>query len=201
MIVNRTPYLAVLLRHLLPAVAFLLLLGGLSATPAHAQDDQEYKRAYNSGLEAAKAKNYDEAYTQFVKAADLAKKAGDNDVAERSNKVVAQIDYNRGKQLADAGNYEEALKHFEKGIARYPQYPNNLLGKGLALTKLNRTDEAMALFQEAMKSPDNKVASAAKEAVRGTFIYLASSALGRHPENPTRADAQEALSNLEKMKE
>ncbi len=201
MIVNRTSRIMQLAKNLAPALLIFLFMAGASASSAYAQDDQEYKRAYNAAIEAAKAKNYDEAHKQFVRAADLAKKAGDADIADRSNKVAAQIDYNRGKQLSDNEKYEDALKHFEAGIKRYPKYANNYLGKGLALSKVNKTDEAVAVFQEARKSDDSKVARAAEDAIRGMFVYKASSALSRGGEKASRADAQEAISHLTKLQE
>ncbi len=181
------------------ALALIVLFGVATAVPSRAQADQEYKKSYNSALEAAKAKKYDDAYGLFTKAADQAKKAGDTEIANKANKVVAQLDYMRGKKLSDASKFDEALTHFEKGIKRYPQYSQNYLGQGLALAKLGREDEALAVYQNAMKSTDAQIANAAKDAVRQNYIYLASTALTRNGGGTTRADAQEAIKDLTDM--
>ncbi len=190
------------MKQLTKGLALALLLVGLSAGPARAQqDDQEYKREYNAGIESAKAKQYDEAYTHFVKAADLAKKAKDAEIADRASKVAAQIDYNMGKKLSEAEKYEEALKRFDKGLQLYPGYAMNHLGRGYALKKMDRTDDAMTAFQAAMKSDDREAVAAAEKAIRDDFLYRASTALTRNGENATRRDAEEALANLEKPEE
>lgn len=186
------------MKQLTKALILALLLVGINAGPATAQDDQEYKRAYNAGIESAKAKQYNEAYTHFVKAADLAKKANDAGIADRASKVAAQIDYNLGKKLSDEGQYDEALKRFETGLQLYPGYAMNHLGKGFALKKLDRVDDAMASFQAAIKSDDREAGAAAEKAIRDDFLFRASTALSRNGENATRGDAEEALANLEK---
>lgn len=178
-----------------------VLFAGITAAPASAQD---YKEAYNSGLEAAKAKKYDDAYTHFVKAAQGAKAANDAEVQQRANKIMAQLDYNRGKKLSDAEKYDEALKHFEKGINHLPNFANNYLGKAVALKKLGRDEDAVQAYLDLVKVGEETNSSEAvrqgQNSIRDHFVFKASSALGRNTD-PTRRDAEEALSHLEKLQE
>jgi len=191
--------------HQLRFILLAFLVAVIGSTSAFAQDDQEYKIVYNAALEAAKAKNYTEAYTQFARAVDLAQKAGDTDIVKSSNKVLAQLDYRNGKKAADADNYDDALTHFNKGIAHLATYPNNYLGKGLALKKLDRTDEAMATFMETIevskKASDSKMARAAESAIRDHYIYMASSTLSKSGQRATPAQATEAVGYLDAMKQ
>ncbi len=178
-----------------------LLVGGFTTSTAFAQ---EYKEAYNAAIEAAKAKEYTKAYTEFTRAARLADQADDADVAKRARKVAAQIDYNTGKQLVAAENFDEGLKRFEQGIKLFPSYSNNYVGKALALKKLNRDDDAIAAYQDLIAfGEENNDAEAVREgqqAIRDHYVFLASSALGRRSE-PSAADAREALTHLEKVQE
>lgn len=192
-ITKRTTHVARLL-----LLAFLVAALGSSA--AYAQD---YKEAYNNGLEAAKAKNYDEAYAQFSKALEGAAQAGDSDVEKMAGKVLAQLDYRNGLKATKAENYEEALTHFDRGIAHYPTNAKNYLGKALALKKLDRLDEAMALFLQAKEvaeaNGDRKTARAAEKAIRDHYVYLASSTLSKMGDRTSRAEGEQALAYLQEM--
>ncbi len=185
------------------ALLLLFLATSLSAATALAQDDQAYKKAYNAGLAAYKAKNITEARAQWVKAADLARQAGDKDIAKKSNYYVAQLDYKLGLGAYKKDQFEQAIKHFKEGTARYPEYVKNLYGEGLALKKLNRTDEALAKFQETIaagdKYRDRETAGEAKERIREHFYYLASSAVSK--QNASKSDADRALGALTSSKE
>ena len=52
-----------------------------------------------------------------------------------------------GLALMDRGQYEEALRHFEVAIELWPDQPDYLSNKGVALLKLGRTEEARAFLQ------------------------------------------------------
>lgn len=185
--------------------ALLLALLFVAATPALAQDDdQAYKEAYNAALEAAKAKDYDEAYTQFGEAAELAQQAGEEQIAQRANQVRAQIDYNRGALAARNENYDEALTYFNQGIENNPEYAKNYLGKASALRKQERIDEAMEAYQQAIEvgeQSDPQIAQAAQNSIRDYYTYLASQALSRGGENVRSADAEEAIGYIEEMQQ
>jgi len=176
-----------------------VLLTGLNLDAARAQDDQEYKRAYNAGLEAAQAKNHNEAYQQFTKAVQLARQAGDQDVVKRANKVLTQIDYARGAADLKKEDFSAAIEDFDKGIATDPTYAKNYYGKGLALKNLGQVDNAVATLLKAAEvgsaEGDSKTAQAAHQSIRDHYIFLASSALAGNG-NPTSAGARQALEHI-----
>ena len=182
---------------LIAMLAFVI--AGMSASPVFAQ---EYKEAYNAATEAAKAKNYAKAYTDFLKAGKLAAAANDKEIANKSTKIAAQIDYLIGKQLVQSEKFDEALKRFEQGIKLLPSYANNYEGKALALKKLERGEEAIAAYNQLIdfgkKNNDAEAVKSGEQGIRDYYIFLASSALGRKAE-PTASDAREALTHLEKL--
>lgn len=187
-------------------VLFLSLFILLSAAPSASA--QEYKEAFNAGLEAMKTyqaskdvANLDQAYSEFESCATLAQAAGDADVAGKANKYLSRIDYTRGMTAYKAGQYEEALAHHDKGIAHDASYDKHHYAKGLAFKKLDRMEEAIASFQQAMGSREAKTSRAATNAIRDHFIYLASSALSRRGQTPTPADGNEAMQHLQAMQE
>jgi len=185
---------------LMLAVAVTFFVIGL--TPAQAQ---EYKETFNSALETAKAKDLAGAVSLFTKAIDGAKAAGDAEVERQSRDLIAKIEYKLGGALMDAEKFDEAIKHFENGIAFYPSYSKNYLARASALKKQDKTDASVAAFVEtisvAQAESDSKTARTAEDAVRGHYVFLASSALSRHGAGATRADAQEALDNLATMQQ
>lgn len=187
-------------KHLSFALLLAFLCFSVGASSAFAQG---YKETYNQALEAARAKKYDEAHGLFVRAAQGARQAGDNDIANKANKVAAQIDYNQGKKLSDAENYAGALQRFESGIRLFPTYTNNYLGKAVVLKKQNKEEEAIATYQQLIEvgkaQNDREAVSTGEDAIRDHYLYLASSALSRNGAAATRADADEALANLAKV--
>lgn len=185
-----------------PLLALLaVLVGSLAVSPASAQ---EYKEAYNAAIEAARAQDYSTAHDAFARAANLAAQEGDADIADRAARNAAIIDYNLGKQLVDQESFEQALDHFDSGIALYPQYANNYLGKALALKRLERPEEVIAAYQELISyGEENQNTEAIREGeqgIRDYYVFLASSALGRRAE-PSAADAREALGYLDQLDE
>jgi len=160
------------------------------------KEGQEYKMKYNEAVELAKAKKYNEAYAAFEAAVSLAEAAGDDDVVDRSNKVLAQLDNSYGTQAFKGGNFQQALDHHQKGIEHLNDYAPNHYGKAKALEKLDRWDEAVVILQAVMEMGDRKSAGAAENTIRGHYTFLASSSLS---ENQTQSSARSALENLEEM--
>lgn len=205
MTVNPISLSAPFMNRLTKALLLAMVFVGLSSQAAIAQDDQEYKRAYNAGLEAYKAKNIDEAYTQWSRSATLAQQAGDSEIARKSNYYVAQIDYKRGLSGIQSEDFSGALESFQAGIDRYPDYAKNYLGRGLALKKLGRTDEAMDAFAETMevgqRVNDRETARKAEDAIRENYLYLASSTLTQSGARPTTTAADRAIAYLNELGE
>ncbi len=186
-------------RFFTPTLAAFLLVFSFSAASVNAQDDQAYKEAYNAGIAAAEAKNYTAAYTEYGKAADLATQAGDQEIAEKSRKIMAKIDKLLGTRAYKAGNYELALQHFDTGLTLDPAYAPNMHNKGLALKKLGRMDESMAALKMAADSNDSKTSRAADKAIRGYYHSEASKLVAK--DNASSSDAQTAISLLTQMQE
>lgn len=190
--------------------AYMLMLASLVAvigtTPAHAQDSQEYKRAYNAGLEAMKAFKQSKkpadlarAHDAFKRTAPLAEQQGASDIARKAKQYMARIDYTLGTASFKAEKYEESLTYHERGLQEDPSYVKNHYGKGKALQKLDRMDEALAELKIAADSKDSKTSRAATDTILKHFLFLASSTLSK--EHPTAADGTKALEYLETLQQ
>lgn len=161
---------------------------------------QEYKEDFNAAQEAAKSGSLDTARDLFASAASGADAASDAEVAQRARYVAAQIDYKLGNAAYKAEDFEAALQYYSSGESIYPAYIKNHYGKGQALNKLGRTEEALVIWEEVMNAPgDRKTSLAAERQIRQNFISIASAALGKR--NATRADADEALAALASLTE
>jgi tetratricopeptide (TPR) repeat protein len=185
---------------------FALLAIVWAWSPAFGQDSetrvkegQEYKMKYNEALEAAQAKEYDKAYAAFEATVPLAQAAGDAAVVAKSNKVLAQLDNSRGTASFKQDKFEDALRHHQKGIEHDNTYAPNHYGKAKAMEKLGRMEEALPLFQAVMTMDDRKSADAAENAIRGHYVFRASTALSTNNGNPSRADAQKAIDALDEL--
>ncbi len=182
-------------RNILTALVLTVLLAG-SALPSVAQ---EYKEAFNAGLEAAKDPNsFATARDKFAQAVEGAVEASDNDVAQRARYYAAQIDYKMGNTAFKAEDFESALTHYSSGAEIYPAYVKNLYGQGLALKKLGRMDEALEAWTKVTADTrDRRTALAALSAIRDHFYYQASSAVSKRA--VVAADADRALTALSEL--
>lgn len=179
------------------SIALLAALALAYTAPVRAQ---EYKEAFNSGMEAAKAKDYQSAVDHFNTAADGADAEGDADVKRRANGYIAKIVYSLGLGQMKKEAYDAALTHFETGIEKDAAYPKNYLARASALKKKGEIDASIVAFAEAASkakaASDSKTERKAKQAIREHFIFVASSALSRNGNRTSRADADEALEAL-----
>jgi tetratricopeptide (TPR) repeat protein len=186
------------------ALIFVLTIAvGLFQTlPAFAQ---EYKEAFNSGMSAAKAKDFTAAISSFEAAADGAKAEGDAAVERQSRSIIAKIEYNVGRSFMKKEDFDSAIAHFDNGIAQFPSYAKNYLARASSLKKKGDIEGALAQFAEtitvAKASSDSKTRRSAESAIHDQYIYFASSALSRNGSRTTKADAAEALQYLEKLQE
>lgn len=191
------------LRSGLYLLGFLLLATALHPATTLAQQAEEYKKVFNQALEDAKAKQYQKAYDGFLKAAQMAQKAGDQEVAQKALRIVAQLDYNFGLRAYRNEQYDKALEHYTKGIEHDPSYPKNYLGKGLALLKLERFEEGLETLKQTLavskQAQDRNTLQAAEKAIRDHYLYLASSTLARNGGNPNPSDARAAISYLDEL--
>ncbi len=195
-------------------LALAVLVFGFSAAPVFAQ---QYKEDFNAtlelaqeGLAALEAQNiseaeatFSEAYSQFADIAAAAAEAGDEGVANQSEYLAAQLAYKAGRVALQQETYSSAGEHFDAGIAVYPAYAKNFLGRALALQRSDQIEPAMDAFVETMEvaraNGDYEAANKAESAIRDHYIYRASQQLAG--ENPTAAQASAALSNLGTLEE
>lgn len=186
----------------LTALLILLVAGliGLGSTTATAQ---EYKETYNAAREAALAKNYKVALEKYLAAADGAKAEGDGDVERGSRKVASQLAYILGRAELQKNAFPAAIRYFDQGIKQYPSNAQNYLARASALKQADRTDEAIAAFAQTMEvataGSDTKTARQAEEAIRGHYVFLASTALSRNGARTSKADAEEAMGHIQAM--
>ena len=180
-------------------IAFVALPVAAQETKTVIKEGQEYKMKYNEALEAAKAKDYNKAYTAFGEAAELAEAANETAIVTKAHKVMAQIDNSRGIRAFKQENYQEALQFHQTGIELSNGYVPNHYGKAKALQKMDRMDEALPIFQAVMGMDDRKSASSAERTVRGHYVYIASTQLSSNDSNPSQTNAQTALDALEEM--
>lgn len=205
--------------HGLRALTLFFMLLGLMATTALAQesDGQDHKRAFNAALETAKEgqqaqkggdlataeQKYAEAYEAFAETAGEAEASEDAQVARKANHIAAQLAYKAGLIATNQENYEEALGHFQNGASYAPTYAKTYLGRASALKKLDRMEDAMAAYAEAVEvgraNGDYETAQKAEQAIRDNYIYLASSTLSG--ENVSASAADEAIGYIEQMQE
>jgi tetratricopeptide (TPR) repeat protein len=107
--------------------------------------------------------------------------------------------YNEGNDLLRAEDYEGALSKYEQGLALDSTNGKNAYGRALALAQLDREDDAVAAFQQAIRlsdaARDAETADAARRAL-GLISY--NRALALLQANPLpQPTAEEALPLLE----
>ena len=163
------------------------------AVPVVAQD---YKEAYNAGIEAANDQStYAVARAKFAEAAQGADEASDAELARKARSYAAQLDYRLGTAAFRSEEFEAALTHYTNGSDIYPSYVRNQYGRGLALKKLGRMEEALEAWKVvAADTRDRKTALTALGAIRDHFYFQASSAVSRR--GAVAADADRALTAL-----
>jgi len=156
------------------------------AVPAVAQD---YKETFNEAREAAAAKDYATAHAKYLEAIAGADAADDAEVARTARYVAAQIDNAMGTQALKAENFEKALQHHTQGAELFPEYIRNHYGRGLALKKLGRIEEALQAWQGILGSTqDRRTALAAENAIRDHFNFQAASAISKRSVTPNDGD-------------
>lgn len=180
--------------------AFLMIGTAFNATTVLAQ---EYKETYNAAREAALAKDYPTALERYIEAAQGAAAEGDADVERQSLKVVGQLTYLLGRGQLQAENFDAALAYFEQGIELYPSNAQNYLARASTLKRMDRMDDAIAAFAQTMEvataASDTKTARQAEEAIRGHYVFLASTALSRNGARTGASDAEEAMTHIEAL--
>ena len=182
------------------AALFVAVMVGFGSTTATAQ---EYKEMCNEARDAAMAKDYQTALDKYMAAADGARAEGDEEVERTARRVIGQLTYILGRGQLQAENFDAALAFFEQGIEYYPSNAQNYLARASTLKRQDRMDEAIPAFAQTMEvataGSDTKTARQAEEAIRGHFVFMASTALSRNGARTGTADADEAMGYIEQL--
>ena len=111
--------------------------------------------------------------------------------------------FNEGNDLLRQEDYGGALAKFEEGLAEDPTSNKNAYGRALALVQLDREDDAIEAFEQAIAlsdtASDTETATAARRAV-GTMAF--NDGMSLMAANPLpRATAEQALPMLTRADE
>lgn len=177
--------------------------GGDGSSDARKEKLEQLKKTFKAGLQAAKANNHSQAYTQLEQALQLAQDTEQSGAANKISGYLQKLPKNWGNSAIENENYEEALTHFEKGVENAEDDAYMYYGKGLALVNLDSTEAGLETLQQAIEvgneTGNTRVTGLATERIRDEFLAQASKAL--NTENPSNAQANTALDAIEQMTE
>ncbi len=191
-------------------VAALVLAVGLSASPATAQDQsqqkqqlEQLKQQYAQAVQAAKQNDASTAYQHFERALELANATDQQGAAQKIQQFLVQLPKQWGNQALKSDNYQEALTHFNKALEHDSTRAYMHYGKGLALINMDQEDDAIQSMTNAIQkgeaTGDQRTVQIATNRIRDHFVALASEAL--NVQDPTQAQAEEALGYIAEMEE
>ncbi len=179
------------------AITMTLCLTFMVVLSDNAATAQDYKETFNEAREAVLAKDYPTALTKYTDAAAAASVEGDDAVERKARKTIASLEYILGRGYLKSDDFDSALAHFDNGISNYPSYAKNYLARASTLKKMDRMDDAITGFAQTMDvattASDTKTARQAEDAIRGHFVFLASTALSRNGARTSTTDANEAM--------
>lgn len=197
------------------ASLLLVFLFGLGPAASYAQEEggnssaeqeklKQLKAAFATGKKAAQANNHEEAYSSLGQALDLAveleQSGAENQIRQ---KLLQPLSKKWGNEAIDNEEYEDARNHFDRGIEYAENDPYMYYGKGLALINLDSLDSGLDLLQQAIEvgeqEGNSRVTELATERIQDEFLAKASEALSG--ENPTSAQADTALSAIDRLEE
>jgi len=200
------------LSRLASSVLALLLMMGLSATPALAQQQQneqqkqqleQLKQTYAQAVQAAKQNNASSAYQNFERALQLAQATDQQGAAQKIQQYLVQLPKQWGNQALKNQNYQDALTHFNKGIEHDPDMAYLHYGKGLSLINTDQVQPAMEALTQAIETGqstgDQNTAQLATQRIRDHYIAQASEVL--NTQDPTQSQADQALEYLNEMEQ
>lgn len=198
-------------KHLVSALVLALVVAGFGASQVYAQDDvaaktEQLREAWEAAVEAYQARQFGTAYTQFERAARLGSELEDpkaKETGQRARQYLPRVAYAEGLTSLQGGNHEAAIRAFDKGLARDSSYVNNFLGKGQALQRLDRGEEALSMYVRALNNAqagnDSDGSRRASEAIRGYFQPQASELIASETAGATQA--RRAIALIEEMQQ
>jgi tetratricopeptide (TPR) repeat protein len=195
-------------------VVTLLLALAVTAPAALAQENQnqnqqqqqqleQLKEQYAQAVQAAKQNNATTAYEHFERALELAQATEQQGAAQKIQQFLVQLPRQWGNEALKNQNYEEALTHFNKGLENDSTQARLHYGKGIALINLDQEEAAMQSLSTAIErgeqSGDQRTVQTARTRIQEHYVALASQVL--NAQDPTQAQAEEALGYLNQMEE
>lgn len=198
-----------LLRRWATGVLALLLMVAMSAPAALAQEQdqqqqlEQLKQQYAQAIQAAKQNEATTAYEHFERALELAQATEQQGAAQKIQQYLVQLPKQWGNQALKNNNYEDALTHFNKGIEHDADQAYMHYGKGIALINLDQEAQALQSLQTAIQkgeeTGDQRTAQVATTRIQKHFVAQASEVL--NTQDPTQAQADQALEYLNRMEE
>jgi tetratricopeptide (TPR) repeat protein len=175
--------------------------GGSASAEAKKQKLEQLKKTFKSGMKAAKANQYDQAYTQLEQALQLAEDTEQGGAARKITGYLQKLPKKWGNAAVENKDFSGALTHFDKGVEHDPEDAYMYYGKGLALVNLDSTDTGLKTLQKAIEvgneTGNTRVTGLASQRIRDEFLAKASKAL--NAQNPSASQVETALSALDEM--
>lgn len=98
-----------------------------------------------------KQQKIDSSISEFESTYKVAKKYGNNSIAQRSKENVPKLYYFKGNMAYQKGNYKVALQAYDNAIQKDPQYAKAFYQKGLTYMKMDKSNADVSHLQEALK--------------------------------------------------
>jgi len=128
-----------------------------TAATAPAGGDGEFQKAFNDGLEAARAKNVDDAIAKFNRALEL------NPTCAECKANLATLHFGKGLALWYADKAADAKAEFDEAIKANPNHAEAHFQLAMALVNQAKFSEAAQEFDTYLKlAPDGPNAAQAK---------------------------------------
>ncbi|MDR2286487.1 MAG: tetratricopeptide repeat protein [Prevotellaceae bacterium] len=141
---------------------------------------------------------FEEAMTDFNKAAEEAKKFNNAEIAQDAAESIAKVYLAQGNDLFKTDDFEGAIAAFDKALAIDTTNAQAYLYKGMSLSKLGKTEEAVDILEKTIEvanaADDTKVASNATTLIVSTYTRAAADAQKAKKWADVVTNAEKALS-------
>jgi len=191
-------------------LTLIFFIASLSAPPAFAQDQsqpnqqlEQLKQAWSQGKQAANDNNWSTAYQHFERALELANAADQQGAVRQIQTFMVAAKKQLGNEAYKSGDFEGALAHYETALEYDSTMSSLYLNRGQTLRKLDRVDAALesltTAIQKGNASGNQRIVQEATAVIQDHFVAQASEML--NVQDPTQAQADEALGYLDEMNE
>lgn len=191
-------------------VLVLIFIVSVSAPPVFAQDQsqpnqqlEQLKQAWNQGKQAANDNNWSTAYQHFERALELANAADQQGAVRQIQTFMVAAKKQLGNDAYKSEDFEGALAHYETALEYDSTMSSLYLNRGQTLRKLDRVDAALesltTAIQKGNAGGNQRIVQEATAVIQDHFVAQASEVL--NVQDPTQAQADEALGYLDEMNE